>query len=110
MIVISDGDIALNSVLKDQPLPMGVNPYTAETQYQYAFANKDFIQSCISYLVNTSGLNEAKSKDYTVRLLNTKKVEDERSYWQIINIAFPVILVCIFGWLYQYRRRKRFAS
>lgn len=110
MIVISDGDIALNSVVKEQPLPMGVNPYTAETQYQYTFANKDFIQSCINYLVNTSGLNEAKAKDYTVRLLNTKKVEEERTYWQIINIAFPVILVCIFCWVYQYRRRRQYAS
>lgn len=110
MIVISDGDIPLNSVMKQQPLPMGVNPYTAETQYQYTFANKEFIQSCISYLINTSGLNEAKAKDYTVRLLNTKKVDEERTYWQLVNILFPVGLVCIAGWIYQYRRRKRYAS
>ncbi|MEO7802485.1 MAG: Gldg family protein, partial [Ginsengibacter sp.] len=110
MIVISDGDVPLNSVVKEQPLPMGVNPYTTETQYQYTFANKDFMQSCISYLINTSGLNEAKSKDYIVRLLNTRKVDEERTYWQLINILFPVALVCISGWIYQYRRRKRFAS
>src|SRR5258706_5964418 len=72
MILVSDGDIALNGVSQSNPLPMGVNPYTVETQYQYQFANKDFVQNCLSYLINNSGLSEAKAKDYTLRLLDTK--------------------------------------
>ncbi|RYY50630.1 MAG: gliding motility-associated ABC transporter substrate-binding protein GldG, partial [Chitinophagaceae bacterium] len=75
MIIVGDGDIVLNSVVKgSQPIPMGLNPYTYGTQREFPFANKDFMQNCMDYLVNEGGLSEAKSKDYIARLLDTKKV------------------------------------
>ena len=109
MIVVSDGDIVLNGVFQGQPLPMGGNSYTIGTQYQYPFANRDFLQNCLDYLINNSGLIEAKSKDYTLRLLDPKKVRDERTKWQIINIALPVMLIFIFGFIYQFRRRRKYS-
>lgn len=109
MIIISDGDIVLNGTSKGQPLPMGLNPYTIETQYQYPFANRDFLQNCLDYLINNSGLSEAKSKDYTLRLLNTKKINDERTKWQLINILLPILLVFIFGFIYQFWRKRKYS-
>jgi len=109
MIVVSDGDIVLNGVTQAEPLPMGVNPYTLETQYQYQFANRDFLQNCLDYLINVSGLTEAKSKDYTLRLLDTKKIQEQRTTWQLINILAPVILVFIFGFIYQFWRRRKYS-
>ena len=108
MIVVSDGDIVLNGSSKGQPLPMGVNAYTMGTQHQYQFANRDFLQNCLDYLINNSGLTEAKSKDYTLRLLDPKLIRDERTRWQIINIILPVLLVIIFGFIYQYMRKRRY--
>ncbi len=110
MIIVSDGDIVLNGVSQGQPLPMGVNAYTVETQYQYQFANRDFLQNCLDYLINNSGLAEAKSKDYTLRLLDPKKIRDERTKWQMINIVLPVLLVFIFGFIYQFWRRKKYTA
>ena len=109
MIVISDGDIVLNGSSQGQPLPMGVNSYTMGTQYQYQFANRDFLQNCLDYLINNSGLTEAKSKDYTLRLLDPKKAQDERTKWQIINIAIPVLAIFIFGFIYQFLRRRKYS-
>jgi len=109
MIIVSDGDVVLNGVSKAQPVPMGVNSYTMETQYQYQFANRDFLQNCIDYLINNSGLIEAKSKDYTLRLLDQKKIRDELTKWQIVNIVLPVLLIFIFGFLYQFWRRRKYS-
>ncbi len=109
MIVISDGDIVLNGVSQGQPLPMGVNAYTMGTQYQYPFANRDFLQNCLDYLINNSGLIEAKSKDYTLRLLDPKKIQNERTKWQIVNIVVPVLLIFIFGFIYQFWRRRKYS-
>lgn len=109
MIVISDGDIVLNGVSQGNPLPMGVNPFTVGSQYQYKFANKDFIQNCIEYLTNNSGLSEAKAKDYTLRLLDPKKINDHRTMWQLINILFPVVLVILFGLVYQFWRKRKYS-
>ena len=109
MIIISDGDIPLNSVSQNNPIPMGVNPFTVQSQYQYQFANKDFVQNCLGYLINNSGLIEAKAKDYTLRLLDAKKIE-QRTTWQLINIVLPVLLVLLFAAAYQFWRKRKYSS
>ena len=109
MIVVADGDFVLNSVVKgNQPIPMGMNPYTFGSQREFSFANRDFLQNCIDYLVNASGLSEAKAKDYTLRLLDKKKVEEEKTNWQLINIAIPVALVILFALIYQFLRKRKY--
>ncbi len=108
IIIVADGDMVLNSVSKNEPLPMGVNPLTVGSQYQYQFANKDFLQNCLNYLLNSSGLSEAKAKDYTLRLLDSKKVTAQKSTWQIINTLGPVILVLLFAFVFQFIRRRKY--
>jgi gliding-associated putative ABC transporter substrate-binding component GldG len=108
MIIVSDGDIVLNQVYKGQLLPMGVNSYTVGTQYEYQFANRQFVDNCIEYLVNNSGLNEAKSKDYKLRLLDPKKTNDQRGFWEMLNLLLPVLLILIFGLIYQWWRKKKY--
>ena len=109
MIVIADGDIVLNGVLQGNPLPMGVNSYTVGTQYQYQFANKEFVENCLEYLINNVGLSEARAKDYTLRLIDPKKTAEQRTAWQIINLALPVLLIIISGIIYQWWRRKKYS-
>ncbi|HQY12492.1 MAG TPA: gliding motility-associated ABC transporter substrate-binding protein GldG [Ferruginibacter sp.] len=109
IIVVADGDIVLNSVIKgNQPIPMGMNPYTFGSQREFAFANRDFLQNCLDYLVNPSGLSEAKAKDYTLRLLDKKKTDAGKMNWQLINIAAPVLLVILFAVLYQFLRKRKY--
>jgi gliding-associated putative ABC transporter substrate-binding component GldG len=108
MIIISDGDIVLNGTVKGQPLPMGVNSYTVGSQYEYQFANKQFVENCIEYLINDAGLSEARAKDYTLRLLDPKKTDEQRTTWQIINLALPIILILFFGIFYQWWRKRKY--
>jgi gliding-associated putative ABC transporter substrate-binding component GldG len=108
MIIISDGDIVLNQVYKGQLLPMGVNSYTVGTQYEYQFANRQFVENCIQYLVDNANLNEAKSKDYQLRLLDPKKTNEQRDFWEILNLALPVFLIIIFGFIYQWWRKRKY--
>lgn len=110
MIIISDGDMVLNGIFKDQPLPMGVNSYTVGSQYEYQFANREFVENCIEYLVNDAGLSEAKSKDYTLRLLDPKKTNEQKNFWQILNLTLPVLLIIIFGIIYQWLRKRKYTK
>ena len=109
MIVIADGDIVLNGVSQEKPLPMGVNSYTVGTQYEYQFANKEFVENSLEYLINNVGLSEARAKDYTLRLLDPKKTVAQRTAWQIINLALPLLLIIIGGIIYQWWRRKKYS-
>jgi ABC-2 type transport system permease protein len=110
IIVVADGDMVLNAVQKNEPLPMGMNPFTYGSKYQYQFANKDFLQNCLDYLVNPSDLSEAKAKDYTLRLLDTKKITAEKTMWQLVNIAVPILLVFLFAIIYQWRRKRKYTK
>ena len=104
MIVVSDGDIALNAVTRnDGPLAMGMNPFT-----KYKYANGEFIMNAVEYLVDNSGILETRAKDITLRLLDKKKLDNERSKWQIINIGLPLLLVILFGLVYQFVRKRKY--
>ena len=106
MIVIADGDIALNAVTKnDGALQMGVNPYT-----KYKYANSEFVMNCVEYLVDNSGILETRSKDLTLRLLDKKKLEAEKTKWQLINIIAPLLLVILFGGIYQAMRKRKYSN
>ena len=109
IIVVGDGDMVLNSVVKgNNPIPMGMNVYTYGTQAQVPFANKDFLQNCLSYLINENGLSDAKAKDYVVRLLDNKKTTEQKTLWQVINIALPVAIILIFALFFQWIRKRKF--
>jgi len=104
MIVVSDGDIALNAVTKQEgSLQMGMNPYT-----KYKYANTDFMMNSIEYLVDNSGMLELRSKDYTLRLLDKKKLDENKTKWQLINIILPILLVIVCGFVYQYIRKRKY--
>jgi ABC-2 type transport system permease protein len=111
MIVVADGDIVLNDVsAKQGPLPMGVNLFTVGSQYEYQFANKEFLLNALEYLTNNPEIIAVRNKDIVLRLLDTEKVKEEKIVWQLINIALPVLLVILAGWLYQQVRRRQFTA
>ncbi len=108
LIVVADGDMVLNDVSQKQgPLPMGMNLFTSGTQYEYQFANRDFLLNCLEYLTNKEAIIETRNKDIVLRLLNTQQVEEDKTMWQLFNIAFPIAITIICGVVYQQIRKKR---
>jgi ABC-2 type transport system permease protein len=108
IIVVADGDMVLNSVSKNEPIPMGVNPFTIGSQYEFQPANAVFLENCLEYLINSSGLAEAKAKDYTLRLLDSKKVTAQKTTWQLITIVLPIFLIILFAIVFQWLHKKRY--
>ncbi|HEY4060456.1 MAG TPA: gliding motility-associated ABC transporter substrate-binding protein GldG [Puia sp.] len=103
VIVCADADVFMNEVAGQRPFPMGFSK-----DLNYTFANQDFVENSIEYLVNPSHILETRSKDYTLRLLDPSKVEKDRSMWQFINIGLPLILVVLGGYIYQLLRKKKY--
>jgi ABC-2 type transport system permease protein len=103
-IVVSDGDIVTNSVSNTAgPLAMGLLPLE-----NYRFANREFLLNSVDYLVNTNNLFESRNKDFVLRLLDKAKVEEQRTTWQLINIAVPVLLVILTGIVFQWVRKRKY--
>ncbi len=107
MLVVSDGDVIRNEVnfRKKSYEPLGVNRYERSG---ITYANKDFIVNAIEYMLEDEGIIAARAKDVKLRLLDTVRAEKEKTKWQLINIALPLVLLAAFGWLYNLIRRRRF--
>lgn len=106
MIVVSDGDIVSNDYDKNGiPYPLGFYRFTSET-----FANKDFLTNCIEYLVDENGLIETRTREVKLRLLDTTRIKSEKLKWQIVNMILPIALVVVLGFVFNFMRRKKFAT
>lgn len=104
-IVVSDGDIVTNVVTQSEgALPMGTQQYE-----NYSFANKEFLMNAVDFMVSESGILETRTKDVTLRLLDKQRVNEERTKWQMINLLLPILLVLLFGWIYQVVRKRQYA-
>ena len=104
MIVVGDGDIIKNQFQLPQGyfLPLGYDQYTRQT-----FGNRDFLLNAMNYLCDDSGLITVRSRELTLRLLDTTKLESHRLFWQILNVLLPIILILIFSFIkLQLRSRK----
>jgi gliding-associated putative ABC transporter substrate-binding component GldG len=103
-IVVSDADIVTNAVTKTTgPLPMGELPFEA-----FQFANKTFLLNAIDYLVNDNGLFESRNKVVVLRLLDKQKVADQKTFWQLITIAVPILILLLIGILVSFWRKKKY--
>ena len=105
MLVISDGDIAQNQISRGAALPLGYDNYE-KRQY----GNKDFILNAIDYLLEEDALIAVRTRELKMRLLDTQKINLERSFWQIINLIIPITLVIISGIFKQYARKKKYSN
>ncbi len=106
MIVISDGDVLANSVNSRGEIGfLGVNPYS-----KIPYANKAFMLNAIEYLLNPDGVITSRSKQVKLRLLDQNRALAEAGYWRVLNLGVPLLLLAVFGLVFNYLRRRRYAS
>lgn len=108
MLVISDGDVAANQVrntARKEWLPLGYNDFEKTT-----YANKELMLNAVEYLIDPSGVIEARTKEVKLRLLDTVKARKEATFWRSVNIAVPLVFLGIFGWFFNWRRKRRYAG
>ncbi|MEM6720875.1 MAG: gliding motility-associated ABC transporter substrate-binding protein GldG [Bacteroidota bacterium] len=105
MLIIADGDVVKNQVSRGQPQELG---FDIITQRQYG--NKEFLLNSVNYLLDNSGLINIRSKELKLAFLDTQKVTDDKSFWQWINIGFPLALLAIFGFVFTTIRKRKFAK
>ncbi len=107
MIVVSDGDFIKNAYneARQSTLPMGMDPISGA----YYPGNKNFLLNAVNYLSGDSWFIALRSKEFKVRPLEKTKVTTQGKFWKIANTAIPVVIVCVFGLVYNLVRKRRFA-
>lgn len=105
MIVIADGDVIKNDVGKNGPLELGFDRGTGQL-----YGNKEFLLNAVNYLLDDDGLINIRSKEIAIAFLDSQKITAEKTKWQAINIALPLVLLGVFGFIFTFLRRKKYAK
>ncbi|WP_175620982.1 gliding motility-associated ABC transporter substrate-binding protein GldG [Chryseobacterium schmidteae] len=103
MIVIADGDVGRNKIIKGQALPLGVDMLTEEQ-----FGNEQFLRNALDYLLDDSNLMELRNRNIEERLLDRHRIADERTNWQYLNLLLPLAIIGLLGGLFFWLRKKKF--
>lgn len=103
MLVISDGDIAANEIVQGRPIPLGVDKYTNIT-----YGNAPFLLNSINYLLDDTGLMQLRNKSVQLQFLDKEKAYAQRTFWQVVNVAAPLLALLVFGLVFSYLRKKKY--
>ncbi len=105
MLVVSDGDIIRNQlkIPEGYPLPLGYDQFTQQT-----YGNKAFILNAINYLSNGSGLISLRKRVIKLRMLDKTKINNQRLFWQLVNVTGPLVLIVFIGLLFVVIRKKKY--
>jgi gliding-associated putative ABC transporter substrate-binding component GldG len=106
MIVISDGDLIKNQLDKNyQPVELGYDQRSGNL-----YDNKDFLLNCVNYLLDDTGLINIRSKDLDLALLDKEKVYENYSQTQLLTIGLPILILGLFGLLFTFFRKRKYAK
>lgn len=105
MLIIADGDIIKNDVVNNAPQELGFDRWTGQT-----YGNKEFLLNAVNYLLDDNGLINIRSKEIAVTFLNQQKIRAQKTKWQLINILLPLVLLGIFGFVFNYFRNKKYTT
>lgn len=103
MIVVADGDVARNQILKGQALPLGADLLTNQQ-----YGNEQFLRNALDWLMDDHKLMSLRNRNLESRILDRKRIEDEKSQWQWINLLAPLVIVVILGVIFFWWRKTKF--
>ncbi len=108
VIVVADGDIIKNAVSSQQggtprALPLGMDKFTGQQ-----FGNKEFVLNAVNYLCDDSGLLEVRARDLEVRILDRTEIMENKTWWQLVNVALPIVFVLILSITWNLIRRRKY--
>jgi gliding-associated putative ABC transporter substrate-binding component GldG len=105
MIVIADGDIVNYNYVNKKPLLNGIDQWT-----QQVYGNKEFLLNAMNYLLDDTGLINIRNKEITLAFLDKDKVSKNYSQIQVITVGLPLIVLLLFGVLFFFFRKKKYAK
>ncbi len=108
-IIVADGDIIRNETTgkasDSTTIPLGFDRYMNQQ-----FGNKDFVINSVLYLADNDGWMQLRNRTIKLRLLNKQISSSEITFWQFTNVCLPIILLLLFGFIYQIQRKRKFTK
>lgn len=103
MLVIADGDVIKNDVLRNQPQDLSF-----DHSGNQPIGNKEFLLNAINYMLQDDGLVKLRSKEVAIAFLDPERIAPEKTKWQLIAVALPLLILAVFGLVFGYFRKQQY--
>jgi len=108
MVIIGDAGLIANKVNYSQQSPQ-IQELGYDRVSKTTFGNKEFLLNTIYYLNDETGIMQLRSRTVQLRLLDKVKLREEKGFWKWLNVIAPLIIISLFGAIYNVVRRYRFS-
>jgi len=105
VVAFGDGELFQSrlSFQDGSPLTLGEDQLSQTT-----FANKVLLKNMAKYLADPEGIIASRTRTFQIRPLNKVKVAEEKTFWQLINVGLPVLVLLGIGGIVWTIRRNNY--
>lgn len=108
MVVIADAGLIANNVNYSHQPPQ-IQELGYDRVSKQTFGNKEFLLNTIFYMNDEAGIMQLRDRTVQLRLLDKVRLREEKSFWQLLNVLAPMVIVLLFGICYNIIRRYRYS-
>lgn len=73
------------------------------------FGNQEFFQNLADYMMGENSVLDIRSRQIDIHEIDKEKVREDATFYKIINIGGPIVLILLLAFTMNYLRRRKFA-
>jgi ABC-2 type transport system permease protein len=109
MVVVTDGDLIRNDVQGSgnsaNIVPLGYDQYMNQK-----FGNSEFLLNAVNYLTDDDGWLNLRCREVQLRLLNAPAVIGQSTFWKLVNLLMPILILGVFGLIFNFMRKRKYTK
>lgn len=74
------------------------------------YGNQEFFQNMVDYMTGDNSVLDLRSKQIDIRPIDKEKVKENASFYKVINMVLPSLIVLLFAGVMMYIRRKKYTK
>jgi ABC-2 type transport system permease protein len=82
----------------------------AEVNIPVYFGNQEFFQNMMDYLMGDNSVLDVRSRQIDVHAMDKDKVTNDGTFYKIINVLLPILLILLFALLMNYIRKRKYTQ
>ncbi len=83
--------------------------YAMVERKKVLYGNQEFFQNVVDYMMGDNSVLDIRSKQIDLHPIDKEKVKEEGSFYQVLNMVLPSLLVVLMAFGIFYLRKRRFA-
>ncbi|MEY3426364.1 MAG: hypothetical protein RL679_1722 [Bacteroidota bacterium] len=74
------------------------------------FGNQEFFQNLADYMLGDHSVIDIRSRQIDIHAIDKEKIKSDATFYKIINLLLPVVLVLLFALVMSYIRKRKYVQ